>query len=92
MAQRSVRDYRNTPFYNSVHLMVNVAKQSSPALPLLTCGELAVSKGLTKMSKQQRQGCVCVRARVCVLLWGNKNEPLCAILFSKQRKHDSLQT
>lgn len=41
--------------------MVNVAKQSSPALPLLTCGELAVSKGLTKMSKQQRQGCVCVR-------------------------------
>lgn len=44
--------------------MVNVAKQSSPALPLLTCGELAVSKGLTKMSKQQRQGCVCVRARV----------------------------
>lgn len=61
MAQRSVRDYRNTPFYNSVHLMVNVAKQSSPALPLLTCGELAVSKGLTKMSKQQRQGCVCVR-------------------------------
>lgn len=80
VAQRSVRDYRNTPFYNSVHLMVNVAKQSSPALPLLTCGELAVSKGLTKMSKQQRQGCVC--ARVCASFCGeiktNHYVPFCS--------------
>lgn len=82
VAQRSVRDYRNTPFYNSVHLMVNVAKQSSPALPLLTCGELAVFPKGSQRCQNSKGRAVCVCACVCVSFCGeikrNHYVPFCS--------------